>query len=140
MPYCNDRLCLKGFYQAIVEGTELSLEQTLQADRRHSDRFPIEREVRYRVLNKRSAEETGNGKTINISSAGVLFTTEHMLLPGRRLELSISWPAQLDNKCALKLVARGRVVRFDQGRAAIEIQQYEFRTQSSNPAARLVVN
>jgi hypothetical protein len=104
-----------------------------QADRRHSDRFPIEREVKYRVLNKRSNEETGDGKTINISSSGVLFTVEHMLLPGRRMELAISWPAQLNNKCALKLVARGRVVRFEGGRAAIEIQQYEFRTLSSTP-------
>ena len=87
--------------------------------------------MQYKVFNKRSSEETGDGRTINISSSGVLFTSQHMLLPGRRLELSISWPAQLDNKCALKLVARGRVVRFEDGRAAIEIQQYEFRTQSS---------
>ena len=111
-----------------------------QAERRHSDRFPIEREVRYRVLNKRSGEETGDGRTINISSSGVLFTSDQVLLPGRRLELSISWPAQLDNKCALKLVARGRVVRFEPGRTAIEIQQYEFRTQSSSPRPRLVAN
>jgi len=100
------------------------------ADRRQSDRFSIEREVKYRVLNKRGAEEAGEGRTINISSAGVLFTTEQLLLPGRRLELSISWPAQLNDKCALKLVARGRVIRFEEGRAAIEIQQYEFKTQS----------
>jgi len=106
---------------------------SVQADRRHSDRFPIEREVRYRVLNKRSSEETGEGKTINISSSGILFTSEHLLLPGRRMELAISWPAQLNNKTALKLVARGRVIRFEGGRAAIEIQQYEFRTQSSHP-------
>jgi hypothetical protein len=112
----------------------VTLNESTQADRRHSDRFPIEREVRYRVLNKRSGEETGDGKTINISSSGVLFTAEHMLLPGRRMELAISWPAQLNNKTALKLVARGRVVRFEGGRAAIEIQQYEFRTQSSQPA------
>lgn len=115
-----------------------------QSERRHSDRFPIEREVRYRVLNKRSAEEAGDGRTINISSSGVLFTSDHTLLPGRRLELSISWPAQLDNRCALQLVARGRVVRFEPGRAAIEIQQYEFKTQSSAkttaPGPRLVTN
>lgn len=115
-----------------------------QAERRHSDRFPIERQVRYRALSKRSAEETGDGRTVNISSSGVLFTSDHMLLPGRRLELSISWPAQLDNKCALKLVARGRVVRFEPGRIAIEIQQYEFRTQAaatlSTPGPRLVSN
>ncbi len=48
--------------------------ENAQADRRQSDRFPIEREVRYRVLNKRSNEEIGDGKTINISSSGVLFT------------------------------------------------------------------
>ena len=112
----------------------MNLNDNTQADRRHSDRFPIEREVRYRVLNKRSSEESGDGKTINISSSGVLFTVEHMLLPGRRMELAISWPAQLNNKCALKLVARGRVVRFEGNRAAIEIQQYEFRTHSQQPA------
>jgi PilZ domain len=113
----------------------VSPNETVQTDRRHSDRFPIERDVRYRVLNKRGGDEAGDGKTLNISSSGVLFTTDHMLLPGRRLELSISWPAQLNNKCALKLVARGRVVRFEKGRAAIEIQQYEFRTASASSAA-----
>jgi len=112
----------------------VSTNDTVQSDRRHSDRFPIEREVRYRVMNKRGGDEAGDGKTLNISSSGVLFTTDHMLLPGRRLELSISWPAQLNNKCALKLVARGRVVRFEKGRAAIEIQQYEFRTASTSSA------
>ena len=100
-------------------------------ERRASDRFPIEREVRYRLLGKRGNPEEGTGKTINISSSGVLFTTEKDLVPGKRLELSISWPAQLDNKCNLKLVAQGRVARMEQGRAAIEILQYEFRTQSS---------
>jgi hypothetical protein len=118
-----------------VEGEKVNQNDNAQADRRHSDRFPIEREVRYRVLNKRSGEEMGAGKTINISSSGVLFTVGHMLLPGRRMELAINWPAQLNKKCALKLVARGRVVRFEGGRAAIEIQQYEFRTSSSTPAA-----
>jgi len=100
-------------------------------DRRSADRFPIEREVRYRMLSKRSGPQEGVGKTINISSTGVLFTTDEVLIPGKRLEISISWPAQLDNKCQLQLVARGRVTRHENGRAAIEIQQYEFRTQRS---------
>ncbi len=117
----------------------MSPQYTEQADRRQSDRFPIEREVRYRVLNKRGGEETGDGKTLNISSSGVLFTTQHVLLPGRRLEVAISWPAQLNNRTALKLVARGRVVRFEDGRAAIEILQYEFRTQSPATAGPRLV-
>ena len=69
----------------------------------------------------------------------MLFSSNHLLIPGRKVELSISWPAQFDNKCALKLVARGKVVRFELGRAAIEIQQYEFRTQSSGAAMRPLI-
>ncbi|MBI2687457.1 MAG: PilZ domain-containing protein [Acidobacteria bacterium] len=102
--------------------------ETHKTDRRAADRFPIEREVRYKVLSKKSADEAGSGHTVNMSSNGILFTSEHMLLPGRRLELAISWPAQLNNQTPLKLVARGRVIRYEGGQAAIEIQQYEFRT------------
>ena len=91
-------------------------------DRRAADRFPLEREVRYKILNRKDMDEVGCGKTINMSSNGVLFSTEQHLLPGKRLELSISWPAQLDSKISLKLVARGRVVRSEEGMAAIEIQ------------------
>jgi hypothetical protein len=100
-------------------------------DRRGADRFPIERDIRYRVITKRGVSEEGFGKTINISSNGVLFTTDRVLSPGKRVELSISWPAQLDQKCPLKLVARGRIARQEQGKAAAEIIQYEFRTQGS---------
>ncbi len=96
----------------------------------------IEREVQYRVLNRRESELEGTGKTVNMSSAGVLFTTGKMLLPGRRLELSISWPAQLDNRCALQLMARGRVVRFEGNTAALEVVKHEFRTKSAKPDSR----
>jgi hypothetical protein len=97
-------------------------------ERRKADRFPIERELRYKVLSKRSGNESGSGKTIDMSSHGISFTTEHALIPGKKIEMAISWPAQLDNRTALKMIARGRIVRCVQGQAAIEIQQYEFRT------------
>jgi PilZ domain-containing protein len=117
----------------------VGLQQTREAERRRSDRFAIEREVRYRALNKRGGEEAGDGRTVNMSSSGVLFTSGRMLRPGCRVELAISWPALLNNKCALKLVARGRIVRFDNGVAAMEIQQYEFRTLSAPGAVSTVV-
>lgn len=117
----------KRFGQVIM-GTQSNRPEN---ERRGADRFPIEREVRYKVISKKNGDESGVGSTINISSNGVLFTTEKLLIPGRRLEVSINWPAQLNNKCALKLVARGRVVRFEQGKAAMEIQQYEFRTSGT---------
>ena len=111
-----------------------------KSDRRTADRFPIEREVRYKVLNKKNSDEMGVGQTVNMSSNGVYFTTEHMLLPGKRLELAISWPAQLNDTCPLKLVARGRVVRFEPGKAALEIQHYEFRTQGAQAAAAVAAS
>ena len=100
-------------------------------DRRGADRFPIEREVRFKVFNRKTTDEVGIGKTLNMSSNGVLFTTDRHLLAGKRLEISINWPAQLNSTVALKLVARGRIVRSEEGVAAIEIHQYEFRTSSA---------
>ena len=106
------------------------MEPALSGERRSTDRFPIEREVRYRGVSKRSGNEAG--QTVNFSSGGVLFTTEQMLIPGKKIELAISWPAQLDSRCALKLLARGRIVRCENSRAAVEIQQYEFRTMGAH--------
>ena len=110
--------------------TKRDAPEAANSERRRSSRFPIERDVRYKTLNQRTETLAGNGKTLNISSSGVLFTSDHDLPVGTRLELSISWPAQLNDRCLLNLVARGRVTRHHKGQLALQIQQYEFRTQS----------
>ena len=119
-------------------GRRLDTPEVTTTERRKSSRFPIEREVRYKTLNQRAEILAGLGKTLNISSSGVLFTSDHDLPVGTRLEVSISWPAQLNEKCLLNLVARGRVTRNNKGQLALQIQQYEFRTQSrpSTPPAK----
>jgi hypothetical protein len=101
-------------------------------DRRQSNRFPITRDLTYRPLSRREAGLPGEGTTINISSSGVLFGTTYPPRPGTRVELSISWPVQLDGKCGLNLVVRGRVARSEAGRAAIEVLQHEFRTRGKS--------
>jgi hypothetical protein len=101
------------------------------SERRGNDRFPIMRELRYKLLSSKGKVELGVGKTLDISSTGVLFDAQAPLAPGKRVEVSISWPAQLDGKCALKLVARGRVTRCRGTQVALEIDKYEFRTQGS---------
>lgn len=111
-------------------GRRLESPDVNNTERRRSSRFPIERELRYKTLNQRTEALAGNGRTLNISSSGVLFTSDHDLPVGTRLEVSISWPAQLNERCLLNLVARGRVTRHLQGQLALQIQQYEFRTQS----------
>jgi hypothetical protein len=96
-------------------------------DRRQSSRFPIEREARYKTLNHHSEVFAGIGKTLNISSSGVLFTSDHELPLGTAIEVSISWPAKLNEKCLLDLVTRGRVARYSEGQVAVQIEQYKFR-------------
>jgi len=105
-----------------------------RADRRSATRFPMDREVRYRISN-RNTIELGSGRTINMASGGILFTTERTLAPGERLEVAIDWPAQLDNKHPLKLVVGGRVVRSEPEYAAMTIERYEFRMQGSRGMA-----
>ncbi len=110
--------------------SELDTAELDNADRRSGVRFPIVLDVRYRVFNGKTSE-VGSGKTVNMSSNGVLFTTERTLAPEQRIEVSVNWPMQLDNKCPLKLVIVGRVVRSVGYRAAITIDHYAFRTQGS---------
>ena len=104
---------------------------TKRGERRSSGRFPIQQEVVYTVLDGKNRAEGGAGRTVDMSSGGILFTTSESLNPGRRLEIAVNWPARLDGTCRLKLVAMGRVVRTEFDRAAIAIDHYEFKTQGA---------
>lgn len=101
-------------------------------EKRSSIRFPLIRDVRFKRLSMRNSVEIGRGQTIDISSKGVYFTSDVALSVGERLELSINWPAQLDQKLPLQLVTLGRIVRSDSGRYAMAIERYEFRTMRGN--------
>ncbi len=95
--------------------------------------MPIERDVRYKVLGgKKTIKQAGLGKTLNMSSGGVLFTTESPLPEGERVEIAVSWPVQLNDVLPLKLVAMGRLVRTEDAQAAISVERYEFKTRGSN--------
>ncbi len=105
------------------------------ADRRSTGRFPVREELRYRVLHANLEETGGTGKTLNIGSRGILFSTESKLPVGCMVELSVNWPARLDGTCQLKFVALGRVVRSDASKAAVRIERYEFKTRGNGTAA-----
>ena len=102
-----------------------------ELDRPATGRFPLERELRFRTTGKRSGV-AGFGWTIEMTGKSLAFRTATPLQPGKRLVVAISWPAQLDNKCALKLVARGRIVSVDLENVAVSIEQYEFRIVGTN--------
>jgi c-di-GMP-binding flagellar brake protein YcgR len=98
-------------------------------DRRETSRFPVMEDVKYTVVHSKSLKTKGSGKTLNFGSGGLLFTTEDRLPLGLVVELSVTWPALLGGKCPLQFVARGRVVRSENNRAAVKIERYEFRTR-----------
>jgi hypothetical protein len=100
-------------------------------DRRNSTRFPVRENLKYRILNNKTAALSGAGQTLNMGSGGLFFTAEHKLPIGRLIEISVDWPARLDGTCALKFVAVGRVIRSEVGHAAVRIERYEFRTRGA---------
>jgi c-di-GMP-binding flagellar brake protein YcgR len=102
-----------------------------ERERRQKQRFPLEQDVRYKMLYGQRIAETGVGRTTNISSGGLWMTTESMLTSGMPVELSMSWPVLLNDTCPMKLVVYGCVVRSNERGAAVAIERYEFRTQGS---------
>ena len=71
---------------------------------------------------------SGEGRTLNISSCGILVERPHQLSLGAVLEMRIDWPSLLDGKVALQLVVVGRVIRCERSRFAAILHQYQFRT------------
>ncbi len=106
-----------------------AVKNNVERERRLKRRFQIEQEVRYKMLYGQRIAETGTGKTSNISSSGVWFTTDSMLTTGMPIELSMNWPVLLNDSCPMKLMIYGCVVRSNEKGAAVAIERYEFRTQ-----------
>ena len=104
-------------------------------ERRSSQRFRIECDVRYRIVD---VEEFGSGKTVDMSSSGILLTTDRVMSPECRVEVEVDWPVKLDNGAALKLVVMGRVVRSeknDGALAGVKILRHTFQLASSRRVA-----
>jgi DNA-binding NarL/FixJ family response regulator len=99
------------------------------ADRRTNARFPCRLAVSYQALEHPFLSGVATSETLNISSKGLLFSADGALQPGQLLQVSVDWPARLENQVPLKLVAEGRIVRNLNGLVAMRIDKYEFRTR-----------
>jgi hypothetical protein len=108
----------------------------MKLERRNKSRFPLRRDMRYRLLEGSTIVATGNGETVDMSSGGVAFEAEQQLSTGAFIELSISWPVLLDANCPMRLVTFGRVVRGDGGKTVCTVDKYEFRTQARSVPAK----
>jgi hypothetical protein len=101
-----------------------------EQERRKKLRFPVQRDLRYKLLKDGATLESGVGQTLDMGSGGIGFSTERDLPHRACIELSISWPVLLDETCAMRLVVFGRVVRNEAGKCACTVDKWEFRTQA----------
>jgi hypothetical protein len=104
-------------------------------DRRRGARYPLRLTLKFSAVTPPIC--SGDGETLNISSKGLLFTTKESLAIGQRLQVSLDWPASLDN-IPLRLVVSGEILRSGDGQSAMTIEKYEFRIRGKEPSAKTV--
>jgi len=99
--------------------------------------FPVDAELRYQIVRRGTGKlVNGTGEVVNISSRGLAFRSGGSLQSGMRLRVSMGWPAKLD-KCKLRLVFEGVVLRVAGNLVIVTIKGAEFRTAGKNtPATR----
>ena len=72
-------------------------------------------------------------ETLDISSGGVLLKSGALLPVGRRVQLFVDWPALLNERCALRLIIEGKIIRSNPEGTAIKIIRYDYRTRYRAP-------
>jgi len=117
-----------------IDQAEASRPEAKLVDRRGSIRYPVRNELQYWVVDRGAGKPAGAGRTLDMSSTGILFSTQEPIQVGRIVAVSVDWPARLEGTCPLKLVAAGRIVRTDGLRTAMRIRRYEFRIRGSGLA------
>jgi hypothetical protein len=104
-------------------------------ERRTSRRFPLRLAVKYRRIGSQPFSNWMSSESLNISSTGLLFTTNEPVRPGQGIEALISWPVCLDRRVPLKLVIKGSIVRNSGDQSAVCFERYEFKTSQMPPEA-----
>ena len=118
---------------------EVNETESIGGDRRFDRRYQLQLEVRWKLIRRKKIQDAGAGRTIDLSSGGILFDAARPLPVGLNVELSISWPVLLHNVAPMQLFATGRIVRSIGPQVAIHIMQHEFRTVGSPPDNRQVL-
>jgi hypothetical protein len=90
--------------------------------KRRQQRFPISIPVKYIVR-----KVAGEGVTCDIGSDDLLIKTECVLPKGRRIELSLNWPATFDGRLPLRLDIQGKILWSSDTGTAVKILRYQFR-------------
>jgi PilZ domain len=102
---------------------------TRASDSRRSQRFPIRMPLRFRVSGD---GEWRQGKTVNVSSAGVFFRSLLSADCGTRVEMNFILPSSLTKDSGLEVACKGEVVRLElapgaEGQPSIAVKFSDYR-------------
>jgi DNA-binding NarL/FixJ family response regulator len=120
---------LRKSVEGAMKHAQSEAEKKAAAERRNNARFPCRLAISYQTLEHPILSGQGTSETLNISSKGILFTSNEKFEERQLVQVSLDWPARLENQIPLKLVAEGRIVRNANGQTAMTIDKYEFRTR-----------
>ena len=101
----------------------------LPAAGRSSRPYPVQIDLRYKVLRSGRPIQQGLGQTRQLSAAEVSFSADQHLLRGADVELSVDWPRPLGGVYPLQLLIFGRVIYSGEDGSTLKIASYEFRTR-----------
>lgn len=110
--------------------------ENMNNERRTKSRYPLELTVQYQTMGSQELI-AGSGRTLNVSSSGMLISAEHDLPEGTNVRVTIEWPTLLNGKTALQLVTTGKIVRRVAFHYGVAFDHYQFRTRKPRPAVPL---
>lgn len=102
-------------------------------ERRTRRRYSIALALEWKLFNRKRVIDKGAGMTVDLSSGGILFESDHKPAMAGFIELAILWPARPKDFPPIQLVVLGRVVRTSGTRVAIRIRQHGFSTVEAEP-------
>ena len=100
-------------------------------NRRAAKRYGLDLQFDYRVFGRDGSVQEGRGRTLNMSSGGLLVAPDQPICKGRTIEITVQLPAQFKDAPGPRLVVLGHVLRSDAKGAAIRILRHGFIHVSS---------
>ena len=95
-------------------------------DRRTAEQHGLELPLEYRLFGPDRSAQEGCGRTLNMSSTGLLVAPDQQISKGLPIEIVVQLPAELKDGNGTRLLILGHVLRSGATGAAIKILRYGF--------------
>ncbi len=118
-------LAVKGgdLHPETVENLEVEPERK---NRRTANRYDLDLPFDFRLFGRDQSVQEGRGRTLNMSSHGLLVSPDLRISKGQPIELFVQLPGQLKDAAGARLVILGHVLRSSHTGAAIKIVRHGF--------------